>query len=48
MPSQIAILSSLLVALAATLGTVVIHGFVVYTIVVTLRRNLHRGILFFG
>jgi hypothetical protein len=45
MPSQIAILSSLLVALAATFGTVVIHGFVVHTIVMTLRRNLQRGVL---
>ena len=45
MPSHIAILSSLLVALAATFGTVVIHGFVVHTIVMTLRRNLQRGVL---
>jgi hypothetical protein len=45
MPSQIAILSSLLVGFAATLGTIVIHGFVVHTIIVTLRSNLHRGVL---
>ncbi len=45
MPNHIAILSSLLVGLAATLGTIVIHGFVVYTIVMTLRRNLQRGVL---
>jgi hypothetical protein len=45
MPSHIAILGSLLVALAATFGTVVIHGFVVHTIVMTLRRNLQRGVL---
>jgi len=43
MPSQI--LSSLLVGLAATLGTIVIHGFVVHTIVMALRRNLQRGVL---
>ena len=45
MPSQIAIVSSLLLGLAATLGTMVIHGFVVHTMVTTLRRNLHRGLL---
>ena len=43
MPSHI--FSSLLVGLAATLGTIVIHGFVVHTIVMTLRRNLQRGVL---
>jgi hypothetical protein len=45
MPSHIAILSSLLVGLAATLGTIVIHGFVVHTIIIALRRNLQRGVL---
>jgi hypothetical protein len=45
MPSHIAILSPLLVALAATFGTVVIHGFVVHTIVMALRRDLKRGVL---
>ena len=45
MPGHIEILSSLLVALAATFGTVVIHGFVVHTIVMTLRRNLQRSVL---
>ena len=45
MPSPIAILSSLLVALAATFGTLVIHGLVVHTIVMTLRLNLQRGVL---
>ncbi|MBV8589937.1 MAG: hypothetical protein JO212_07730 [Acetobacteraceae bacterium] len=45
MPSQIAIVSSLLLGLAATLGTMVIHGFVVHTIITTLRRNLHRGLI---
>ena len=45
MPSQIAIVGSLLVGLAATLGTIVIHGFVVHTIVMTVRQNLRRGVL---
>ena len=45
MPSPIAILTSLLVALAATLGTLVIHGLVVHTIIMTLRRDLQRGVL---
>jgi hypothetical protein len=45
MPSQIGILSSFLVGLAATLGTVVIHGYVVHTIVISLRGNLRRGVL---
>jgi hypothetical protein len=39
------ILSSLLVGVAATLGTIVIHGFVVHAIIVTLRSNLQRGVL---
>jgi hypothetical protein len=45
MPSPLAILSSLLVALAATVGTLVIHGFVVHTIIMSLRRDLKRGVL---
>ena len=45
MPSHTAILGSLLVGLAATLGTIVIHGFAVHTIIMTLRRNLQRGVL---
>jgi hypothetical protein len=45
MPDHIAILSSLLVGFAATLGTIVIHGFAVHTIIMTLRRNLRRGVL---
>jgi len=45
MPSQIAILGSLLVGLAATLGTIVIHGFVVHTIIMNLRGDLQRGVL---
>jgi hypothetical protein len=45
MPSQIAILSSLLVGFAATLGTFAVHGFVVHTIVINLRRDLQRRVL---
>lgn len=45
MPSHIAILDSLLVGLAATLGTIVIHAFVVHAIIMTVRRNLQRGVL---
>ena len=45
MPSQIEILGSLLVGLAATLGTIVIHGLVVHIIIMTLRRDLQRGVL---
>ena len=45
MPSQIGILNSLPVGLAATLGTIVIHGYVVHIIVMNLRRNLERGVL---
>jgi hypothetical protein len=33
------------VGLAATLGTMAIHGLVVHTIVMTLRRNLQRRVL---
>jgi len=43
MPSHIAILGCLPVGLAATFGTIVIHGFVVHSIVMPLRRNLQRG-----
>ena len=43
MPSNIGILSSLFVGLAATLGTMLIHAFVVETIVTALRRNLQSG-----
>jgi hypothetical protein len=38
-------LGSLLVGLAATLGTIVIHGFVFHTIVMNLHNNLQRGVL---
>jgi hypothetical protein len=41
--NQIAILSSLLVGLSATLGTMVIHGLVVHTIILEVRRDLKRG-----
>ena len=44
-PGHIAILSPLLVGLAATFGTIVIHGFVVHTIVISLRGDLQRGLL---
>jgi Ion channel len=37
------ILSSLLVGFAATFGTMVIHGLVVHTIIMEMRRNLQRG-----
>jgi Ion channel len=37
------ILNSLLVGLAATLGTIVIHGFVIHTVVTQLHRDLQRG-----
>jgi len=43
--SHIAIFSPLLVGLAATLVTIVIHGFVVHAIVMALRRNLQSGVL---
>jgi|SRR5579863_2099507 hypothetical protein len=45
MPSPLAILNSLLVALAATFGTLAIHGLVVHTIIMSLRRDLKRGVL---
>jgi hypothetical protein len=45
MPSHIAILSPLLVGVAATFGTIVIHGFVVHAIIMTARHNLQRGVL---
>jgi hypothetical protein len=44
-PSHIAILIPLTVGLAATFGTIIIHGLVVHTIVVRLRGNLQRGLL---
>jgi hypothetical protein len=44
-PTHIAILIPLLVGLAATFGTLMIHGVVVHAIVVNLRRDLRRGVL---
>jgi hypothetical protein len=43
--SHIAIRSVLLVGLAATLGTIVIHGLVVHIVIVRLRRELQRRAL---
>jgi hypothetical protein len=43
--SDMASLDCMLVGLAATFGTIVIHGFVVHAIVMTLRRDLERGVL---
>ena len=45
MTSQIVILGSFVVGLAATVSTIVIHGVVLHTIVVSLRRDLMRGVL---
>jgi hypothetical protein len=45
MSGHIAILSPVLVGLAATFGTIVIQGLVVHIIVMTLRRDLKRGVL---
>jgi hypothetical protein len=45
MTSHIAILAPLIVGLLATLGTIVIHGVVLHNIVVSLRRDLIRGVL---
>ena len=46
--NRIAILGSLLVGLAATVGTMVIHGLVVHTIITGTRRDLQRGTLGVG
>jgi hypothetical protein len=43
MPSHIAILIPLIVGLAATVGTIAIHGVVLHAIVASLRRDLKRG-----
>jgi hypothetical protein len=45
MPSNSEILDCLLLGFAATLATIVVHGFVVHAIVMTLRRNLLSGVL---
>ena len=42
-PSHIAILIPLVVGLAATVATIAIHGVVLHTIVMSLRRDLKRG-----
>ncbi len=42
-PSHIAILIPLLVGLAATVATIAIHGVVLHTIIMRLRRNLQLG-----
>jgi Ion channel len=41
--TQIAILSSLLIGLAATSGTIFIHGLVVHNVIIKMCRNLKRG-----
>jgi hypothetical protein len=43
--NMIAVLNCLLVGFAATLGTIVIHGLVVHTIIMEMRRDLQRGLL---
>jgi hypothetical protein len=44
-PNQIAILTAIVVGLAATVATIAIHGVVLHTIVMSLRRDLKRGLL---
>ena len=44
-PSYIAILIPLIVGLAATVATIAIHGVVVHAIIMSLRRDLKRGLL---
>jgi hypothetical protein len=44
-PSHIAILIPLVVGLAATVATIAIHGVVLHAIVVSLRRDLKRGLV---
>jgi hypothetical protein len=45
MPSHIAILIPLIVGLVATIATIAIHGVVLHAIVMSLRRDLKRGLL---
>jgi hypothetical protein len=45
MPNHIGILNALVVGLAATVATIAIHGLAVHTIVMSLRRDLKRGVL---
>jgi hypothetical protein len=44
-PSHIAILIPFIVGLAATVATIAIHGVIFHTIVMSLRRDLKRGLL---
>ena len=44
-PSHIAILIPLIVGLAATVATIAIHGVVLHVIIMSLRRDLKRGLL---
>jgi hypothetical protein len=44
-PSHIAIFIPLIVGLAATIATIVIHGVVVHAIITSLRRDLKRGLV---
>jgi hypothetical protein len=45
MPSHIAILIPLIVGLVVTVATIAIHGVVLHSIVMSLRRDLKRGLL---
>jgi hypothetical protein len=45
MPGHIAIFIPVLVGFAATVATIVIHGVVLHAIVMSLRRDLKRGLL---
>jgi hypothetical protein len=44
-PTHIAILIPLIVGLAATIATIAIHGVVLHAIVMSLHRDLKRGLL---
>jgi hypothetical protein len=44
-PNHIAILIPVIVGLAATVATIAIHGVVVHAIIMSLRRDLKRGLL---
>jgi hypothetical protein len=44
-PSHIAIFIPIIVGLAATIATIVIHGVVVHAIITSLRRDLKRGLV---
>ena len=44
-PSHIAILIPFIGGLAATVATIAIHGVVFHTIIISLRRDLKRGLL---